>query len=566
MSSLSEGIGISLFIPFLQSLVNPDTVSGNDLSWFLDWLFSSIPQSDRLIVIPLFILGSILLKNTLTYSNLILLAWLNSRITHQLRSKIFDQLLRVSYSFLETKDSGKLLNTLASETWRTSEALGVLVYLIISICTTLVYTSLLLLISWQLTLLVSGIMLGISLIIRFVTRQSKALGQKAVQVNSVLTNRMYEGMIGMRTIRAFGREPYEQKQFDQASRQVRDIFMKLDLISGAINPLYEVLSALLVLSIMVIALLHNRTTLPTLLTFLLILYRLQPQIQQLDGCRIRLSVLASSIDDVMYFLKETDKPYISSGSRIFPGLQQAISVEAVSFRYNPQDPHALQNISIRIPQGKTTALVGSSGAGKSTLINLICRFYEVSEGEIYVDGCPLRQFDLVSWRSRLAIVSQDIHIFSTTIRSNIAYGRFEATTDEIITAAKQANAHEFIMQLPQGYDTKVGDRGVRLSGGQRQRIALARAIIRNPEILILDEATNALDTISEHLIQQALNTLTQNCTTIVIAHRLSTIERADQIIVLEKGQVVEQGNLEQLLRLKGVFAKLYHLQYHTTQA
>ena len=266
------------------------------------------------------IFGSILLKNALTYSNLILLSWLNSRITHQLRSKIFNQLLRIGYSFLETKDSGKLLNTLATETWRTSEALGVLVYLIISICTTLVYTSLLLLISWQLTLLISVMMLGISALVQFVTRQSKALGEKAVQVNSGLTSRMYEGIIGMRTIRAFGREPYEQKQFDRASLQVRNIFMKLDLISGAINPLYEILSALLVLSIMVVALLQDRTTLPTLLTFLLILYRLQPQIQQLDGCRIRLSVLASSIDDVMLFLEEADKPYISSGERFFSGL------------------------------------------------------------------------------------------------------------------------------------------------------------------------------------------------------------------------------------------------------
>ena len=567
MSSLSEGIGISLFIPFLQSLVesSDSAVSKSILGGFFDEIFEIVPQSDRLIVIPLFIFGSILIKNVLTYSNSILLAWLNSRISHQLRSKIFSQLLRVSYSFLETKDSGKLLNTLATETWRTSEALGIFVYLIISVCTTLVYISLLLLISWKLTLLISAIVSVISAIVWFVTRQSQTLGEKAVRINSILTSRMYEGTIGMRTIRAFGREPYEQKQFDRASQQVRDVFMKLDLISGAINPLYEVLSALLVLSIMVIALWQDRTALPTILTFLLILYRMQPQIQQLDGCRVKLSMLTSSIDDVMLFLEEKDKPYIRSGDRYFARLRQAISLEAVSFRYNARDPYALKDVSIRIPKGKTTAIVGSSGAGKSTLINLICRFYELSAGAIYVDDNPLRELDLVSWRSRLAIVSQDIHIFSNTIRENIAYGRFDATETEIITAAKQANAHEFIMELPQGYGTKVGDRGVRLSGGQRQRIALARAIIRNPEILILDEATNALDTISEHLIQEALNNLTQNCTTIAIAHRLSTIEQADQIIVLEKGRVVEQGNLHQLLELNGIFARLYQLQYHTTK-
>ena len=267
----------------------------------------------------------------------------------------------------------------------------------------------------------------------------------------------------------------------------------------------------------------------------------------------------------MSFLNRSDKPYIRSGRSPLLGLKQAISFESVAFHYNPQDNLALQDISICIPQGKTTALVGPSGAGKSTIISLICRFYDVTSGEIYVDGCPLRELNLADWRSRIAIVSQDVHIFSTTVRENIAYGRLEATESEIIEAARLANAHEFISQLPQGYDTKVGDRGIRLSGGQRQRIALARAIVRNPEILILDEATNALDSISENLIQEALNTLSQNRTVIVVAHRLSTIKHADQIIVLEDGRVIEQGKLQHLLKLNGLFARLYRLQHSNVQ-
>ena len=189
----------------------------------------------------------------------------------------------------------------------------------------------------------------------------------------------------------------------------------------------------------------------------------------------------------------------------------------------------------------------------------------MSEGEIYVDCCSLRSLNLSDWRNQIAIVSQDVYIFNATVQENIAYGRLDATKDEIVAAAKLANAHEFITQLPQEYDTKVGDRGLRLSGGQRQRIALARAIIRNPEILILDEATNALDSISEQLIQEALNTLSQNRTVIVIAHRLSTIEQADQIIVLQEGRVIEQGTLQHLLRLDGLFAQMYKLQYGNAQ-
>jgi subfamily B ATP-binding cassette protein MsbA len=482
-----------------------------------------------------------------------------------LRTGIFNQLLSTSYSFLETQESGNLLNTLATETWRTGQALGILVNLIISICTIFVFTTLLLLISWKLTLLVA---LGLGLIsttIQLVTRKVKNLGQQALEVNKILGNRMWEGLAGMKVIRAFGRESYEQERFDVASTEVRNTFLKLDMLSGVVNPLSEVLSVVLLLYILVVALLQDRAALPTLLSFIFILYRLQPQVKQLDSYRVGLMALTSSVEDVMSLLDRSDKPYIHSGQIPFEGLQKAISFESVTFRYNPQEKPAVQDISLCIPRGKTTAFVGPSGAGKSTLIGLLCRFYDVTEGEIYLDGCPLRQLNLESWRSRIAIVSQDIHMFSATIRENIAYGRLEATEDEIIAAAKLANADEFISQFPYGYETKVGDRGIRLSGGQRQRIALARAIVRNPEILILDEATNALDTISENLIQEALNTLSANRTVIVIAHRLSTIEQADQIIVLEKGRVIEQGNLKHLLKLDGLFAQLYQLQYRSAQ-
>lgn len=567
LSALSEGLGISLFIPLTQSLeqTNSQAVSGDFFVGFINRLFIQVSPNNRFLIIALCMFGSILLKSCLAYSNTILLAWLNTRISHRLRSGIFKQLLNVSYSFIESNESGNLINTLATETWQTSRALGVLVNLIINACTIFVFIILLLLISWQLTLLVTVALGLISVIIQLVTREVKSLGQQAVQANKILASRMWEGLGGMKVIRAFGRESYEQERFDRASKQVRSTFVKLDMLSGAVNPLSEVLSAALIVGILVIALLQDRADLPTLLTFIFILYRLQPQVKQLDSARVGLVALTSSVDDVMSLLDRSDKPYIRSGQIPLLGLQQAISFESVTFRYNPQEKPVVQDISICIPRGKTTALVGPSGAGKSTLIGLLCRFYDVTEGEIYVDGCPLRQLNLDSWRKQIAIVSQDIYIFSATVRENIAYGRLEAQEDEIIAAARLANADEFITQLPYGYDTKVGDRGIRLSGGQRQRIALARAIVRNPEILILDEATNALDSISEQLIQEALNTLSQNRTVIVIAHRLSTIEQADQIIVLEEGQVIEQGNLQHLLKLNGLFAKLYHLQYRNAQ-
>lgn len=564
LASLSEGLGISLFIPFLQTLSqDPSQPATNSLVGFLNNLFTPIPASYRLVVIPLCIFSTVLLKNFLAYSNTIVFSWLNSRISHRLRSDIFKQLLTVSYQFLETQESGKLLNTLASETWQTSKALSVLVGILINICTIFVFVILLLLISWKLTILVGFIMIFISLFIHLFTRRIKYLGQQAVEANADLGVRMWEGLTGMRVIRAFNQELYEQNRFDRTSKQVRNIFIKLDVISGIVGPLSETLSALVLLCILAIALHQSQASLPSLLTFMFILYRVQPQVQQLDSSRVYLLSLTSSVQEVMSFIDPSDKPYIKSGDQKFAGLQQGIAFESVTFHYNLSEKPALNDISIYIPKGKTTALVGPSGAGKSTIINLICRFYEVSEGDIYVDSYPLRKLKLADWRSQIAIVSQDIHVFSTTIRENIAYGRLDATFEEIIEAAKLANADEFIQQLPEGYDTPVGDQGVRLSGGQRQRIALARAIIRNPEILILDEATNALDSISEHLIQEAINTLSQNRTVIVIAHRLSTIEKADQIIVMKQGKVVEKGDLQNLLKLNGLFSKLYSLQHQS---
>ncbi|PSB19612.1 ABC transporter ATP-binding protein [filamentous cyanobacterium CCP1] len=562
LSSFCEGFGISLFIPLFQNIeqsTSPET--NNFFLRFLNYFsLQEFSSEHRLLIIAAFIFGCILLKNGLTYSNEVLFAWLNSRISHRLRAGIFQQLLSVSYSFWESNESGKLMNTLATETWATSRALGVLVGLIINTCTVVVFVLLLLLLSWRLTLVVGVAVVCISFFIQWVTRRVKTLGQQTVEINQVLANRMWESFGAMKLIRAFGRERYEQNRFEDASLQVQNIFLKLDILSGLVNPISEVLSAALLLCILAVVLFQSRSSLPTLLTFVFILYRLQPKIKLLDSARVSLVRLSSSVEDVIALLDSSNKPYIRSGQMPFQTLRQAIKLESITFAYHPEATPALQNVSVSIPAGRTTALVGPSGAGKSSLIGLIFRFYDPVKGAIYVDDCPLCELDLQTWRDRMAIVSQDIYIFNASIRENIAYGRLDAMDSEIIEAAKLANAHDFICQLPHGYETQVGSQGMRLSGGQRQRIALARAIVRDPDILILDEATNALDSIAENLIQDALNTLSRDRTVIIIAHRLSTIEHAEQIIVLENGKIVEHGDLQSLLKQDGLFAKMYSLQ------
>lgn len=562
LSSLSEGLGITLFVPLLQSLgqaTNP-AVSENFFIDFLNQAFIHIAPDKRPLVIALCIFGSVLLKNYLSYSSAVLNSWIYLRISYQLHSKVFQQLLSVSYSFLDSHQLGKLLNTLHTQTWEAVDATSTFVELSINVFKILVFVILLLLTSWKLTLLAVVALVLVSLIIQQVSHRAKELGRQAVKANDVLANRMMEGFYGMRLIRAFGRESYEQKRFDRALEQVCTASLTLDKLRARIGPLSEVLAVALLGGILLFSL-QNQANLPTSLAFIFMLHRLQPYVKSLDETRIGLIAATSAVEDVMSLLDCSDKPYTCSGRIPFKGLQRGISFESVYFDYNSLEGPALRDISIHIPQGKMTAIVGPSGAGKSTLVGLICRFYDVTAGEIFIDNNPLQQLNLASWRSQIAIVSQDIDIFSTTVRENIAYGRLDATEAEIVEAAKLANVHEFIIRLPQGYDTQVGDRGFRLSGGQRQRIALARAIVRKPELLILDEATNALDSISENLIQEAINTFSRNRTVIVVAHRLSTIEQVDRIIVLKEGQVVEQGNLQHLLELNGLFAELYHLQH-----
>src|SRR5581483_3805709 len=493
LSSLAEGVGITLFIPLLQNVHgNSHIDTGSRVIDFLANLFDAIPREHRVVTICALIFAAILTRAVLLYANEILYGWVGARVNHRLRSDIFRQLCAVSFRFIERNQSGELLNALSTESWRACEAVAMLIYFVISICTLMIYTTLLLLISWKMTLVVAVAMFVISRITRVIARRSKIIGEKITRANAALSDRMVEGFYGMKLIHSFGHEAHEQRRFDYASREVSGLFFKQGVTQGAINPIYEICAGTLLVAIMFNAL-HDPAQLSALLVFIFVLYRLQPRIQAVDGARTGLGALSTSVNEVRTLLDPAGKPFVVSGNRPYGALNNAIRFENITFRYDEPDKPALRNVSLSIPAGKTTALVGPSGAGKSTLINLIFRFYDPSSGEIFLDDQPLRSFQLDAWRSRIALVSQDVHMFNTTVRDNIAYGRLDATHDEIVAAAKLADAHEFIIQLPNGYDTAVGDRGVRLSGGQKQRITLARAIVRNPEILILDEATNALD-------------------------------------------------------------------------
>ena len=564
LSSFAEGVGVALFIPFIQTVTDNAGVSGSAsfLVRFLEDLFAGVPPHRRLLIICLGILGAVLAKALLYYLHGVLLSYLDWKMGCDIRARLTNRILSASFRSVERRDSGDLLNTLSTESWNATDALSVLLDIMVTACTLLVYIVLLLLISTKLTVLALAAMLCISLTVRLMTGRVKALGQLVKTENAVLATRMLETVEGNKTIRTFGRESHQQRRFEAVSQKLGSLCWKLGCIRGLLDPVYELGGAALLVFILFTSA-QDPANLGSALVFIFALYRAQPKMAALDGASVSLRAAAASIDAVTSLLTAADEPVsTTSGTIPFAGVTDAIAFDRASFKYHPDDTFAIQDLSLHFPAGKTTALVGPSGAGKSTIIKLILRLYDVEHGDIRVDGRPLGTLDLTSWREKIAVVSQDGYVFNATVRDNIAYGKLAASDQEIVDAARQANAHEFITALPQGYLTRIGDRGVRLSTGQLQRLTLARAIVRDPDILVLDEATNSVDSISERIIQEALETFAKSRTVIIIAHRFSTIEQADHIVVLEHGRLREQGPLDSLLNQAGLFSQLYALQCH----
>jgi ATP-binding cassette, subfamily B, bacterial MsbA len=427
-------------------------------------------------------------------------------------------------------------------------------------CTFIVFVLLMLLISIRLTFLSMVFLSFGAMAIRFATRRADETGKAVVEENRQFGLRMWESINSLQLIRAFAQEDYERHRFQQISDRVRQRLLRLEMLWAIPGPVSEISITILIGALVLVAE-STSIGLATLAAFLSLLYRLQGPTRELLQSRIALDGLAGAIDDVDDFLRTTETPFLSQGNLSAPALTTAVEFRGASFRYAPDQPLALQDVSFSIPAGKTTAIVGESGAGKSTIMALLFRFVDPTSGEVVADGRPLAAFELRSWRKRLALMSQEVYLFNDTIAANIAYGDFATNLDDLRRAARIAKADDFIRSLPDGYETQVGDQGMRLSGGQRQRIALARTILRNPDILLLDEATNALDVETEQAFQIALEQYSHNRTVVVIAHRLSTVQAADQIIVMAKGQVIEVGSPDELLERPGHFSRLHEFQH-----
>lgn len=557
LGSLVEGIGIGLMIPLLDVMLHVgDSVPSGPLARFMQQIGDFAHSGTRLAILATAILALIAVKTAVMVANAVVAARITGRVTHDLRVGSSRQLLRVGYEFFARSEQGRLMNILEAQTYRTSEAMALLAQLVSSLCAVAVFTVLLFLLSWKLAIVVIAMAAPVSLLVRGVTRWGHRYGARLVEAYSALAGRMLELLSAMRTIRVFGEEQGEERRMHAASNEARRLFVRTEALAQSVQPVVEFLYVPVFLAVLGYAW-HAGIATTSLLTFLLLLFRMQPQLKRLDYARVTLAGYAAGIAEVESLLRTDDKPYLSSGAVQIDGVTREIAFEHVTFRYAGETAAAVTDVSLRIPKGSVFAIVGGSGAGKSTLVSLLCRLYDPTEGTVRVDGIPLTQLQLQSWRRKIAFAGQDAELLTGTIRDNIAYGAPRLSEMEMMSFAQAAHADEFIQVLPEGYATQIGSRGMRLSGGQRQRIALARALARRPEVLILDEATNAVDNITEIAIQETIEKLAGQCTIVIIAHRLTSVHRANYVVVMSGGRIIEQGPPVELLTAGGALAQLY---------
>lgn len=570
--AIFNGIGITLIIPLILTFLGIDFAgSGNLPPVFssISSILESYPENYRILFLLACVVISIILKNITGYANSVTAGVLTRRFTSTLRKEGFQLLLDVDLHYFSQRKLGEIINFVNAEISRVASAVRTLITISITSITILVFLVILVLLSWQLTLCAFAIIGLIAFINQYFIRFAKGVSKELSAASSQYSSRAIELLSGIKLVKSVANEPEEYRTISHLIHARERAEFKSQLAFSAIAPMNEMIS---IFAVILLVLAGRRiyagdltAYASVLITYLFVLTRMLPVVGQLNGARNKFAGFSASVDIVDDFLDRHNKPIMESGNQTFSGLQRAIEFKDVWFRYPESRDWSLQDVSISIKKGETLALVGASGAGKSTLADLLARFYDPDKGTIEIDGVNLKDLDARNYRQKIGIVGQETFLFNATIRENIQYGCPSATDQDIMQAARRANALDFIQALPEGFETLIGDRGTRLSGGQRQRLAIARALLQNPEILILDEATSALDTISEKLVQQALEELSQERTALVIAHRLSTIQKATQIVVLDHGEVVEVGTHESLLKQQGYYAKLYFMQFAKQQ-
>ena len=496
-------------------------------------------------------------------------AWVGQRVVMDLRSRMFGRLLQLPQRYYGDHLSGNLISKFTFDVTQVAVA-------VTQVVTTLVRDSIavtgllgyLLWLDWKLTLITFATIPPIALTVRAFNRRLRILTRRTQRSVGEITQVLQESIEGQKVVKIFGGQAYEKGRFAEAVNRVRQLLMKEQAASALNMPITQLFAAIavgVVIYQVTLDVQADRTTVGGFVSFIAAMLLILGPLKRLTGVTEHIQRGLSAAESVFGLIDET--PEDDRGTVELGRARGELHFDAVTFRYPETERPALSNISLHIQPGETVALVGQSGSGKTTFANLIPRFYHPTAGRLLVDGRDIETITLASLRLNVGMVSQDVTLFNDSVAANIAYGGKTGASDaEIMAAAKAAHAWEFIQTLPDGMDTLVGEHGVKLSGGQRQRLAIARTLLKNAPILILDEATSALDSESERHVQAGLDALMQGRTTIVIAHRLSTIERADRIVVLDKGEVAEIGTHRELLARGGIYMRLYRLQFATGDA
>jgi subfamily B ATP-binding cassette protein MsbA len=516
-----------------------------------------------LILIPVVVLVIYLLKGVCNYGQTVLMSHIGFRIVTDLRRDLYRQILRQPLSFFTKNPTGILISRITNDVTYLQGAVSEAVTSLLKDSFTLV--GLVFVIfwrDWKLAIIASLVFpLAVYPIAQFGRRMRRIATESQVSMGDLISL-LQETITGNRIVKAFGMEEHENRRFAGENERQFRLTMKSVTVRAISSPLMEFLGGLGIAAIIFYGgyqVIAGTSTPGTFFSFLAALLMLYEPVKRLTNVNNTIQQGLAGAERIFQILDTEPEIQNRPGAAELPPIRREISIEGVTFRYE-EDP-VLRDVYLKILAGEVVAFVGMSGGGKTTLVNLIPRFYDVNEGRVAIDGTDIRDVTLESLRAQIGIVTQQTILFNDTVRGNIAYGDVRRSDEDVSRAAKAANAHDFILKLPQGYDTVIGEQGVKLSGGERQRISIARALLKDAPILILDEATSSLDTESEIEVQDALEKLMKGRTTLVIAHRLSTIRNADRIIVLVDGRIVEEGTHESLLEKRGEYSKLHNLQF-----
>lgn len=520
------------------------------------------PQLALIIAITL-VISTFLLKNLFGYFGSQHMMYLKNGVLTDLRKTMFDKIINLPVSFYSKRQKGDVMARILGDINEVQNSFFILLELIVREPATIVFSLIIMFtISWELSLFVLGFIPIAGFLISRIGKSLKKNSLKQQQESGRLISTVEESLTGLKIVKGYNAESIFGKKFFTSADIILKLSNKIGLKNNLAGPVSEVLGIATIAILLwyggKLVLVDRIIEGETFIAFMGLAYAILTPAKAISKASYRVKNGMAAADRVFEILHEEDQMPDLPNAKEINTFNDKISIDNISFKYD--EDYVLKNFSIQVPKGKTVALVGQSGSGKSTIANLVTRFYDVNEGEIYIDDNNIKNVTKKSLRHQMGLVTQDSILFNDTIKNNLLIGKPNATEDEIIEALKIANAWEFVSQLPNGIETNVGDAGNNFSGGQKQRLSIARAVLKNPPIMILDEATSALDTESEKLVQEALENMMKNRTSIVIAHRLSTIQNADQIIVMQKGEILEQGTHQELLSKNGMYKKLVEMQ------